>query len=204
MSTLGVVLAGGSSSRFGGDKAVAILGERTLLQRVCERAAPQVGRLVINRSAASEPQILSALGRLPDEWPGEGPLAGILAALQYARSKRFTHVATFPCDAPFFPKDLVRRLRDHLIRAKADYCIARCEEQDQHAFALWNVTCMPLLQANFLTGMRSLRDVSDALTRAVADFMPTGEGAVANCFLNINTQDDLALAGRWLDSNSVT
>lgn len=204
MSTLGVVLAGGSSSRFGGDKAVAILGGRTLLQRVCERVAPQVSRLVINRNAAMEPESLSSLERLPDEWPGEGPLAGILAALQYASSEKFTHVASFPCDAPFFPRDLVHRLRDHLIRARADYCIARCAEQDQHAFALWGVMCAPMLKTSFSAGMRSLRDVSDVLTRAVADFPVAGEGAVANCFLNINTQDDLALAARWLALNSVT
>ena len=204
MSTLGVVLAGGSSSRFGGDKADAILGGRTLLQHVCERASPQVGRLVINRNAASELQILSALERLPDEWPGEGPLAGILAALQFAGSQGLTHVASFPCDVPFFPRDLVHRLRDHLIRAKADYCIARCAEQDQHAFAFWGVMCAPMLRTSFSAGMRSLRDVSDVLIKTVADFSVAGEGAIVDRFLNINTQDDLALATQWLDSNSVT
>ncbi len=202
MSTLGVILAGGSSSRFGADKAAALLVGRTLLQRVCERAAPQVGQLVINRNTTSEPQILSGIAELPDEWPGEGPLAGILAALQRADSQGFTHVASFPCDAPFFPKNLVRRLRDQFILTNPDYCIARCEGQDQYAFALWSVACAPVLKVNFLAGMRSFKNVSDVLTKAVVDFSSAGEGAIADSFLNINTQDDLALGARWLASNS--
>ncbi|MDE2184605.1 MAG: molybdenum cofactor guanylyltransferase [Alphaproteobacteria bacterium] len=204
MSTLGVVLAGGSSSRFGADKAAAILGGRTLLQHVCERAAPQVDRLVINRNTNSETPTLSDFVRLEDEWPGEGPLAGVLAALEYARSDGFAQVASFPCDAPFFPADLVSRLRDQLTLAKADYCVARCGEQEHRTFALWDMACTSVLRASFLAGMRSLRDVSDVLTKSVADFLPAGERGIADSFLNINTQDDLAVAARWLASHPAT
>jgi molybdenum cofactor guanylyltransferase len=201
MNTLGVVLACGSSLRFGGDKAAALLGDRTLLQRVCDRAASQVNRLVVNRNSGSASLASGEYEVLPDGWPGEGPLGGILAALEYALSHGFTHVASFPCDAPFLPADLVNRLREQLIAAKADYCIARCGEQEHRAFALWDVTCAALLKSAFLEGLRSLRDVSGVLTKTVADFPSGPESAVGDPFLNINTPDDLVLAARWLASH---
>ncbi len=198
MKTLGVVLAGGSSSRFGEDKAAALLGDKTLLQHVCARAAPQVDKLLVNRNCS--PFVSGEYEVLPDNWPGEGPLAGILAALEYALSHGFTYVASFPCDAPFLPTDLVKGLRNQLIAAKADYCIARCGVQEHFAFALWDVACSALLKGTFLDGLRSLRDVSNILTKTVADFPVDPKGPVGDLFLNINTPGDLALAARWLAS----
>ena len=203
MSTLGVVLAGGSSSRFGADKAAAILGKKTLLQHVCERAAPQVDKLMINRSAAAAPQLPGGYAYLPYDWPGEGPLAGILAAVEYASSHDFAHVASFPCDAPFSPPDLVSRLRAQLILAKADFCVVRSGGREHHAFALWSAACAPVLRTVFLAGSRSIWCVADALTKAVADFPSAGEAPVADQFLNVNSPEDLALAAKWLAPHSV-
>jgi molybdopterin-guanine dinucleotide biosynthesis protein A len=197
------VLAGGASSRFGADKAVAIVGSKTLLQHICERADPQVDCLMINRSAAEIPQFPGGYAFLPDDWPGEGPLAGVLAALECAGTHGFTYVASFPCDAPFFPRDLVSRLRDQLIQTKADFCVVRSGEREHHAFALWSAACASKLRAAFLAGLRSLRSVSGALTKTVADFPTTDETSVVDQFLNINTRDDLALAAKWLASHSV-
>jgi molybdenum cofactor guanylyltransferase len=198
MSTLGVVLAGGSSIRFGGDKAAALLGGRTLLQHVCDCAAPQVAKLLVNRN--NGPLVVGEYEYLPDDRPGEGPLAGILAALDYALSHGFTHIANFPCDAPFLPADLVNRLREQLIATRADYCIVRCGAQEHHAFALWDVTCAAVLKDAFQSGMRSLRDASNILTKTAADFPVEQEGSIGDPFLNINTPDDLILAARWLAS----
>jgi molybdopterin-guanine dinucleotide biosynthesis protein A len=201
VSTLGVVLAGGSSSRFGTDKAAALLGGRTLLQLVCERAAPQVDRLAVNRSAAAAPQLRGDYIHLTDDWPGEGPLAGILAALEYARANGFELLASFPCDAPFFTTGLVNRLREQLVLAKADYCVARSGDYEHHAFALWNAASAPAIRTLFLAGTRGIRELSATLTRAAADFPLAGEGFIADAFLNINTPDDFALAEGWLASH---
>lgn len=201
MSTLGVVLAGGSSSRFGTDKAAAILGGRTMLQLVCERVAPQVDRLAVNRSAASTPGLRGDYMYLTDDWPGEGPLAGILAALEYARANGFEYMASFPCDAPFFPAGLVMRLREQLILSKADYCVAKSGDYEHHAFALWNAGCAPAIRALFLAGTRGIRELSSTLTKTAADFPVAGEGFIADAFLNINTPGDFALAESWLASH---
>jgi molybdenum cofactor guanylyltransferase len=196
--TLGVILAGGASRRFGYHKAAAVLDGVTLVERVIARARPQVDALVLN--AMSEKTAL-ALTIIPDFAPGEGPLAGVLAGLAWARERGFGFVATFPCDVPFLPADLVNRLREQLIATKADYCIARCGEQEHRAFALWDVSCAALLKDAFLDGLRSLRDVSGVLTKAVADVPVDPECLIGDPFQNINTPDDLALAARWLASH---
>ena len=194
MSKLGVILAGGASSRFGTDKAAAILNGKSLLLHVCEGAAPQVDRLVINRNDTTEPYRSLGYEIMSDDWPGEGPLAGIVTALGYARARGFAQIVSFPCDTPIFPADLVRRLTDQLMAAKADCCMARHDGREQRALAIWNTTCTSALKAEFLAGMRRLGDVSGVITTTVADF--------ADGFVNINTPDDLREAERRLASRT--
>jgi molybdopterin-guanine dinucleotide biosynthesis protein A len=198
MRILGVVLAGGASARFGADKTAAILGGKTLLRHVCERASSQVDRLIINRNEKPGQEPLVQYEVIPDEWPGEGPLAGIVTALEYAASRGFTQLASFPCDTPFFPADLVSRLGDRLATANTDCCMAKWEEREQRTLALWKVACVSVLKAGFLSGIRSLRDVPKIITTTVADFLPVEDAAHTGDFLNINTQDDLAAAARSL------
>jgi molybdopterin-guanine dinucleotide biosynthesis protein A len=193
---MGVVLAAGSSSRFGSDKARAVLGTKTLLEHVCARAAPQVDRLVINPKEGQLSQFVGEYESLPDEWPGEGPLAGILTALEYARSESFAQLVSFPCDTPLFPADLVSRLRNQLSLNSADCCVAKCGDTEQRALALWDVACAPLLKSWFFTGLRSLRDVPNVLTVTVAEFLPKEVGVSDGGFFNINTPDDLIAAAR--------
>src|SRR5690242_11532321 len=124
MRILGVILAGGSSKRFGADKSAARLGAKILLEWVIERARPQVEMLLVN--ANSDIASTSVVERLADDRPGEGPLAGILAALEKAQETNLTHVASFACDTPFFPLDTVKRLSQALYDSRADYSVARC------------------------------------------------------------------------------
>ena len=88
--TLGVLLAGGLARRMGGgDKPLRRLAGRTILERVVERLAPQCDGLIVN--ANGDPARFADLG-LPvvaDDVPGfAGPLAGILAALDWAAAHR--------------------------------------------------------------------------------------------------------------------
>ncbi|MGA2794315.1 MAG: NTP transferase domain-containing protein, partial [Roseiarcus sp.] len=89
-ATLGVVLAGGLARRMGGgDKAMVKVGGRTMLERVVARLAPQCDGLIL--SANGDPARFAAFG-LPvvaDAVEGfAGPLAGVLAALDWAAANR--------------------------------------------------------------------------------------------------------------------
>ena len=192
---LGVVLCGGSSSRFGADKAVAQLGGRPLLELVVQRAGPQVDCLILN---LNQPNEISSL----DEFPvvrdlddaRRGPLAGVLAALDWASRQLpgWRWIATFPVDSPFFPDDLVHRLADAAIPSGRP-AIATSGGQSHPTFALWPVECRTALG-------RFLVDDNKRSVAGFARFMEAQEVDYPiipfDPFFNINRPTDLALAAR--------
>ena len=140
---VGVLLAGGRSSRMGGgDKCLRPLGGRPILARLLERVRDQVGDLVIN--ANGDPSRFGAYG-LPvvaDVVEGyAGPLAGVLTGLEWARANRpaAVWVATFATDAPFVPRDLVARLAEAVADDRADMACAASGERIHPVFGLWPV-----------------------------------------------------------------
>jgi molybdenum cofactor guanylyltransferase len=200
MHALGVVLAGGASRRFGAEKSATLLCCKPLLAWVMERAKAQVATLVLN---ANDPEIGKAVAdvdRLADGAPGEGPIAGVLAALEDAGRRGFSHVASFACDTPFFPHDTVARLASALLSSRADYAVASCGAIAHRIFALWPVDCRAQLAHAFANGTRSMRDIEHWLEPTWADFPKEG-GPDGDPFFNINTPEDLAAAERWLSGS---
>jgi molybdopterin-guanine dinucleotide biosynthesis protein A len=129
MSTLGVLLAGGLARRMGGgDKPLRTIAGRTILERVVARFAPQCEGLMLN--ANGDPARFAALGLpvVPDSVPDfAGPLAGILAGLEWAAQHRpdIAYVASVAADTPFLPRDYVSRL--HAARQAAGTPLACAE-----------------------------------------------------------------------------
>lgn len=195
-NTLGVILAGGASRRFGSDKASAALGGVALLDRVIARVRPQVGALVISGDSDGKHN----LPVIPDRIPGAGPLAAVHACLCWAAERSYPLVATFPCDAPFFPPDLVERLRQAL--GVCDCVMVRRSGQGHYAFGLWRVAAAAKLGPAIERGIRSFRDLEPIATRAYADFPIGGDGPGGDPFFNINLPDDLAAAERWLSQTT--
>lgn len=201
---LGIVLAGGRSSRFGTNKAEAMLCGKSLLDRVCERAAPQVQTLLINRNDDGNHGKSRRFETLPDAFPGEGPLAGVLAGLARARDEGYAVVATFPCDTPLLPRDTVASLYGGLTASHADICVAKHNAAEQFAVALWRVSCAPVLLNAFSDGLRSIRSAQDVFSTVAVEFPSLGEGPDGNAFFNINTTSDFAHAEQWLRAQAVS
>ena len=114
----GVLLAGGLARRMGGgDKPMRQIGGRPILARVIARLAPQCDGLILN--ANGDPAASSfGLPVIPDTVENfPGPLAGILAALDWAAANRpeVAWILSAASDCPFLPRDLVARL--HRARA---------------------------------------------------------------------------------------
>lgn len=98
---LGCVLAGGQSTRFGSDKALAELDGHSLLARAVDTLSGWCEYVVVvGRETAPAPT-------LPD-WPGPdmGPLGGIAAALHLARDEGYEAVLTIGVDSVGLPEDL--------------------------------------------------------------------------------------------------
>lgn len=131
-----VILAGGRATRLGGgDKALQRLAHGTVLDSILARLRP--GRAAIN--ANGDPARFAAYGLpvLPDPIPGwPGPLAGVLAAMEWAGAG---DVITVPGDTPFVPRDLAVRLAQARDAAGADIAIAASGARMHPAAALWPV-----------------------------------------------------------------
>ncbi|HEX4693088.1 molybdenum cofactor guanylyltransferase [Sphingomonas sp.] len=105
---LGAILAGGRSQRFGSDKAAALLDGRALIDHVADALAPHVDGLIVCGRAHERLECVS------DRPSGDlGPLGGLDAALDHARTNGFDHVVTLPCDTPLIDPDLVPALLAH-------------------------------------------------------------------------------------------
>lgn len=105
MKILGAILAGGRSSRFGSDKAEALIDGRPMIALVAERLAQQTDAVAI---CGRE---WGGLACLPDRpHPDLGPLGGLAAALHHAMENGFDLVLTSGCDLPDLPLDLIPSL----------------------------------------------------------------------------------------------
>jgi molybdopterin-guanine dinucleotide biosynthesis protein A len=190
-SVAGVVLAGGAGSRLGGDKALLPFGGGTLLDAVIARAAPQVSQLAISVSAAAPahqyryPQYPLLLDAYPER---RGPLAGIVAGLEWLRTLGGPQwLASFPCDSPFLPRDLVAQLMPHASDAPV---FARDAERLHGIFALWPLACSESLRAGVESShLRSVHSAMEELGGKTCLIR-----APEYAFFNINTKDDLARA----------
>jgi molybdopterin-guanine dinucleotide biosynthesis protein A len=140
-SVVGVLLAGGLARRMGGgDKGLRLLGGRPILDRIIDRARPQVDRLAINANGDPERFRSYGLSVLPDAVGGAaGPLAGVLTGLEWATETApdAAFVATFPTDAPFLPLDLVGRLLEAVEVAGADMACAVSDGRHHPVVGLW-------------------------------------------------------------------
>jgi molybdopterin-guanine dinucleotide biosynthesis protein A len=190
----GLVLAGGLGRRMGGtDKGLQPLAGRPMVAHVLDRLAPQVEEILVNANQNGERYAAFGHRVVPDEVGGfAGPLAGLHAGLKAAAHP---FVATVPCDSPFLPADLVRRLSDALIAEHADVAVAKTGDQAHPVFALVRASVLPHLQA-FLAGGGRKIDAWYATLRVVE--VPFDDEAEA--FSNINTREELAaherIAGR--------
>lgn len=104
-TVLGAIIAGGKSTRFGSDKALAEVGGRMLIDRVTDTLGPQCAELVVcGRNHAG-------LRSLADQPAADmGPLGGVAAALLEAQAHGYSAVLTAPCDAFDLPDDLLQAL----------------------------------------------------------------------------------------------
>jgi molybdenum cofactor guanylyltransferase len=188
----GVILAGGAGRRIGGaNKALLMLGTRTLLARAIDRLGPQVEDLVL--SANGDPVHYAGYGLpvLADAVP-LGPLSGILAALDRAEGLGATAVVSVAVDTPFFPQDLVPRLLMAAEGAPEGLALAETAGQVHPTFGLWPVGLRHDLRATLARGEARVLAFAERHGAARAPF------ADDLAFLNVNTPEDRNRAEKLL------
>jgi molybdopterin-guanine dinucleotide biosynthesis protein A len=196
--TLGLILAGGLARRMGGgDKPLREAAGRPLLAYLIERLAPQVNGLLLNANGDPARFAVFGLPVAPDGIEGfAGPLAGVLAGLDWAAANRpgCAWVVSCPGDTPFPPADLVARL--HAAREAAGVPMA-CAASAGHTHppvGLWPVALREALRAALLAGERKIDRWTAQHGCATAEW-PTQP---FDPFFNVNTPEDVAEASRIL------
>jgi molybdenum cofactor guanylyltransferase len=193
----GVLLAGGLARRMGGgDKPMRRIGGRTILQRVIARLEPQCDGLILN--ANGDPLRFADFG-LPviadgvENFPG--PLAGILAALDWFAANRpeVEWMLSAAADCPFLPRDLVARLAQARMAEDAELAVAASQGQSHPVIGLWSVRLREQLRhALVVEDVRKI-DRWTARFRLATVTWPT---TPLDPFFNANTMDDIAEAER--------
>jgi molybdopterin-guanine dinucleotide biosynthesis protein A len=182
----GLILAGGQGRRMGGvDKGLQVLRGKPMVAWVLERLKPQVTEVIINANQNQAEYARFGCRVVGDEIGGfAGPLAGLHAGL---RANVHPFLVTVPCDSPFLPLDLVRRLHAALVANHADLAVAKTGDQPHPVFSLVRESLAGHL-AQFLAGGGRKIDAWYASLKVVE--VPFDDEPDA--FSNINTPEELA------------
>ncbi|MEM8493736.1 MAG: molybdenum cofactor guanylyltransferase [Pseudomonadota bacterium] len=183
-----VILAGGSSRRFGSPKGFAEVNGQRLLDRVVEALATQTEAPVVLNADHDGYYGYEAIELVPDIVRGRvGPLAGIHAALQWAGARGYPAVSTVPVDMPFLPHDFLARLN-----AQTPPVIGKSDGRAHYVCGLWPTSLATPLREALSTGLREVRhwvELCDAQTLVF-----TSDSLGRDPFFNVNTPEELSYA----------
>jgi len=184
-----IILAGGASVRFGGDKGLARLHGRPLIAHVVDKLRAQTSGIVGINAAANSPYVDFADIGVPDIAGDDlGPLAGLHAALSWAESKGLEQLVTCAIDTPFLPDDLILRLSEAdgpAIAASLGRCHPVC--------GIWPTGLLRQLEQILAGGERAVQKWMQACGACEVAFAAE---AGRDPFLNINTREDLEAASK--------
>lgn len=194
----GVVLAGGRSSRMQGRrKPLALLNGEPMLAHVIRRLKPQVSQILLScephDSALAEFECLL----VGDAVPGHrGPLTGLYSALRYQQEHLLGNgLMLCPCDSPFMPASLVEQLQIAADDKAGSVAVVSYQGVLQPTFSLWQPQHFPAIETAVMDRQQGgLKQMLYALPHVVVEW-PESEPPP---FFNINTPQQLQLAGDWL------
>jgi len=203
---LGVILAGGLARRMGGgDKSLLSLGASSrVLDQVIARLGEQVDQMVLNANGDLARFDEFGLPVVADSLDGFlGPLAGVLAGLDYAAEHRFDHIVSVAADTPFFPTNLVSALETASKHMDVPIALAATKieggETVRHpTFGLWPVALRDDLRSALQDGLRKVVLWTDQHGAETHVF----ESGDIDPFFNINTPEDLELANKMMETLS--
>ncbi len=180
------ILAGGKSSRFGSDKAVALFAGRPLIQRLADAVRPHVDRVVVVAERMDKYAHLG-LRTIADLEPGLGPMGGLLTALGDCTDDEWLFLLA--CDLLSINPDWLGILRKH--RTRTSQVVAFKPDRWQPLLALYKTSIRPLVLKQVRSSDRSMQSILSQVDVAEAP-VPLDWPIV----LQANTPDDLRKAGQ--------
>jgi molybdopterin-guanine dinucleotide biosynthesis protein A len=202
----GFVQAGGGSKRFGADKALVEFGGKTLLARTVELVASVCGETRIvappGKYTAADATILA------DNWPGQGPLGGILTALQHINERRgdpagYVYALILSCDMPFLTREWLLYLCDRARKTTAQVIVPQTENGLEPLCACWRTDSATAIQAAFNGGVRKVTEAMKRVPMEVLDESVWKRfDSDGRLFWNMNTPEDYEEARRVFEERA--
>ena len=197
---LGVILAGGRSSRFGSNKSLSKLANYKLIEHVINKIDAYFSEILVVSNDSSLKIKNQKIQIIKDCIKGHlGPLVGVLSAIKYANSfkSKYKWIVTFPCDTPFFNKMIIEKMIENSISAKEKIYLVKDKKQRHNIFGLWSTSLESILEEDLKNNFRKVDLWADKIGCNFIEKDIQNE----NEFLNINTKEDLELAEKIYKKN---
>ena len=195
---LGIILAGGKSSRFGEDKSTAKLGNKTLLDHTVSKIENEFNEILVisnNKDFNFKNNKIHVVG---DCIEGQlGPLVGILTAMKWVtkNKKKYKWIASFPCDTPFFDIKLISELKIKVKETSKKLIFLNSNKKRHNIFGLWSMDLIEILEKDIKNSFRKVELWADKVGYENINI----NEEKFDRFLNINTKKDLEKAKENLD-----
>ncbi|MDV6378840.1 molybdenum cofactor guanylyltransferase [Sporosarcina sp. GW1-11] len=184
--TVGILLAGGQSRRFGEPKAFAKYEGQPFYRYSVEALRPFCEEIIV----VTRPEFVERFPRDlhvttdSDLFAGMGPLAGILSAMELVDAERYI---VLPCDMPFMEHDVIANL---LARHQGDVTGVTVEGKLHPLVSIWRGTVKPTIRQALLENNRRVMHVQ-ALHQVewIEGNLLTNQPELA--FKNVNTPCEL-------------
>ena len=186
METVGVLLAGGLSRRFGSPKAFAELDGKAFYEYAYGALAAVCSHVVVITRPELEGRFPGTLDVISDnpKFAGNGPLAGIYTAMSERPARQYL---VLPCDMPFISASETAAFMD-LASEKMDITAIRADSHNIPLFSLWNACVQDLLETDLENGQ--LR-VMEFMAKVKTEWLDSSAVGNFDAFRNINKTDHL-------------
>jgi len=195
---LGIILAGGKSSRFGKDKSTTKLGNKTLLDHTISKIENEFSEILVISNNKDLNFKNNKINVVEDFIGGQlGPLIGILTAMKWVlkNKKNYKWIASFPCDTPFFDIKLISELKIKVKETSKKLIFLNSNKKRHNIFGLWSLDLIEILEKDIKNGFRKVELWADKIGFENINI----NDEKFDRFLNINTKKDLEKAKENLD-----
>ncbi|MDP4096124.1 molybdenum cofactor guanylyltransferase [Paenibacillus sp. P96] len=195
MKVTGIVLAGGASSRMGTDKSQLRLDGMTVLERIAGEVRKAANRVIVTGSKGGS--LPFGLEAVPDQYPGQGPLAGLHAGLKETRTEWSILCA---CDMPLVNAETMLALLT-LADEPWNAVIPVIGGRKQPLLAAYHHRVLPGLEERLQAGRLRMQDWLDTISAVYVDgeqLAASGSRAADKVFFNMNEPEDYRRVTGWL------
>ena len=188
---LGIILAGGKSSRFGEDKSTVKLGNKTLLDHTVSKIENEFNDILVISNNKEFNFKNNKIHVVEDCIEGQlGPLVAILTAMKWVKKNNhiYSWIATFPCDTPFFNVSLIDKFHEASKSNDSLLYFAKSQKKRHNIFGLWSLELIETLEKDIIEN--KYRKVEEWANKIGVKTIDVSFREI-DPFFNINTKEDL-------------